>query len=56
MYFIGYPVLSCEQNKAIWLANVLMNYYSNEFEIVLYCIVLYCIVLYCIVLYCIVLY
>ena len=20
------PVLSCEQNKAIWLANLLMNY------------------------------
>jgi hypothetical protein len=28
MYFIRYPVLSCEKNKAIWLANLLMNYYE----------------------------
>jgi hypothetical protein len=26
--FTRYPVLSCEQNKAIWLANVLMNYFK----------------------------
>jgi hypothetical protein len=26
IYFTRYPVLSCEQDKAIWLANLLMNY------------------------------
>ena len=25
VYFTRYPVLSCEQNKALWLANLLMN-------------------------------
>jgi glutaredoxin-related protein len=30
-YFIGYPVLSCEQNKAIWLA--IYSWIINEFEI-----------------------
>jgi hypothetical protein len=27
IYFTRYPVLSREKNKAIWLANLLMNYY-----------------------------
>jgi hypothetical protein len=33
IYFIRYPMLSCEQNKAIWLAN--LSWIINKFEVVL---------------------